>query len=183
MLSDLNVKINKPTRDNFVERTHTLLYIEEAQQVKNFRKFDLSGVKLHPSTEGGVTWHKMSVQGLAERRPSVLKGDSVYVWVPGTQDVEYEGFVQEVLRDAAWLQLNPCFSDATRGVPEFNVRFRFSRMQFRRMHAAVDNANLPSAREALQQIELRFVPLDTLPSNAVSVVSEEHAVKLYFLTP
>jgi len=130
------------TRDNFVERTHTLLYIEEAQQVKNFRKFDLSGVKLHPSTEGGVTWHKMSVQGLAERRPSVLKGDSVYVWVPGTQDVEYEGFVQEVLRDAAWLQLNPCFSDATRGVPEFNVRFRFSRMQFRRMHAAVDNANL-----------------------------------------
>ena len=82
------------------------------------------------------------LEGLAERRPSVLKGDSVFIWVPGTQDVEYEGYVQDVLRDAAWLQLNPCFEDATRGVPEFNVRFSFSRIQFRRMHSAIDNTDL-----------------------------------------
>ena len=130
------------TRSNYAERTHTLLYIEEAQQVKNFRRFDVAGVSLHMNEEGGEVWHKLMLEGLAERRPSVLKGDSVFVWVPGTQDVEYEGYVQEVLRDAAWLQLNPCFADATHGVPEFNVRFSFSRIQFRRMHSAIDNVDL-----------------------------------------
>jgi helicase MOV-10 len=116
--------------------------MQEAQQKKNFRRYDLAGVNLHASKEGDELWHKLMVGGLAERRPSVLKGDSVYVWVPGTTDVEYEGFVQEVLRDATWLQLNPCFQDATRGVTEFNVRFSFSRIQFRRMHTAIDNVDL-----------------------------------------
>ncbi|KAL3915188.1 MAG: hypothetical protein SGPRY_007339, partial [Prymnesium sp.] len=128
--------------ENYVKRMHTLLFVEEAQQRKNFRKFDVGYAKLHESREGGEVWHKLMIEGLAERRPSVLKGDSVYVWVPESTDVEYEGVVESVLRDAAWLRLNPGFPDNTRGVSEFHVRFTFSRLQFRRMHAAIDNVDL-----------------------------------------
>ena len=68
-------------RDNFVDRMHKLLWIEEAAQVKNFRKYDLAHVKLHPIQNGDGLWHRLDVPGLAERRPSVLKGDYVFVWV------------------------------------------------------------------------------------------------------
>lgn len=40
------------------------------------------------------------------------------------------------------LQLNPSFDDVTNSVPDFHVRFTFSRIQMRRMHTAVDETDL-----------------------------------------
>ena len=130
------------TRDNFCERMHKLLYIEEAAQVKNFRRYDLAEAELHAVQNGDELWYRLAVPGLAERRPSILKSDSVYVWVPGTVDVEYEGFVAEVQRDGVLLQLNPSFKERTDGTPAFNVRFTFPRIQMRRMHMAIDTVDL-----------------------------------------
>ena len=130
------------TRDNFCERMHKLLYIEEAAQVKNFRRYDLAEAELHAVQNGDELWYRLAVPGLAERRPSILKSDSVYVWVPGTVDVEYEGFVAEVQRDGVLLQLNPSFRERTDGTPAFNVRFTFPRIQMRRMHMAIDTVDL-----------------------------------------
>jgi len=39
---------------------------------------------------------RLFVPDLAEHRPSVLKGDIVYAWIPDTTDFEYQGFITEV---------------------------------------------------------------------------------------
>jgi helicase MOV-10 len=39
---------------------------------------------------------KLSVPGLSEKRPSVLKGDKIIVKMTNGDDQEYEGFVHEV---------------------------------------------------------------------------------------
>ena len=58
------------TRGNYAERTHTLLYIEEAQQIKNFRRFG-SSTKSHISMESSRS--RPGIGRLASRyRPVAL---------------------------------------------------------------------------------------------------------------
>ncbi|PRP82187.1 putative RNA helicase SDE3 [Planoprotostelium fungivorum] len=138
-------------KDNYTRLYHNLLWIEEAQQKKNMRKFDLRSTVIRLMTDEDVQRmggnyepdvYILKVPGLAEKRPSVLYRDSIYVWIPGTTDVEYEGIVTKVGRDEVLLMFNPRFPQVvnlSKGL--FNVRFEGSRMSFRNMHRALDKAD------------------------------------------
>jgi len=84
----------------FKNRLHALLWTEEAQLIKNFRKYDIANATFVPEMnvrpEFSKVLHRLEVPGLAERRPSLLKGDLVYAWQPDTCDVEYEGWIAAV---------------------------------------------------------------------------------------
>ena len=69
-----------------------------------YRRYDIANARLAPVfsyTVNDIEYYpddddpiaRLFVPGLAEKRPSVLKGDSVYAWIPGTTDYEYEGYV------------------------------------------------------------------------------------------
>lgn len=45
----------------------------------------------------------MQVPGLAEKRPSVLCGDSIFVMIEGDDSVKYEGVVHHVRELEVWL--------------------------------------------------------------------------------
>lgn len=45
----------------------------------------------------------MQVPGLAENRPSVLRGDSIFVMIEGEKSVKYEGVVHHVRELVLWL--------------------------------------------------------------------------------
>eukprot|EP01117_Protostelium_nocturnum_P012538 TRINITY_DN4618_c0_g3_i4.p1 TRINITY_DN4618_c0_g3~~TRINITY_DN4618_c0_g3_i4.p1 ORF type:complete len:945 (+),score=254.96 TRINITY_DN4618_c0_g3_i4:86-2920(+) len=139
------------TKDNYIQRMQNLLWIEEAQETKNIRRFDLKEVQLSDRDESdnqlGSLYPEylyLSVPGLAEKRPSVLVKDSVYAWIPGSKDVEYEGVVQRTYRDKVALVFCEGFKDLIfpdRSI-KFNIRFGFSRIPKRIMHRALLHSDI-----------------------------------------
>eukprot|EP01122_Echinamoeba_exundans_P016115 TRINITY_DN8073_c0_g1_i1.p1 TRINITY_DN8073_c0_g1~~TRINITY_DN8073_c0_g1_i1.p1 ORF type:complete len:1245 (-),score=277.96 TRINITY_DN8073_c0_g1_i1:32-3766(-) len=141
------------TRDNFKERLTKLLWMEEAEHRKFMRRYDLYERTLERVThfeKGAFVLQvpddepvfRVKVPGLAEKKPSVLYNDSIFVWIPGTQDVEFEGRVTHVETDAVLCIFSPEFVRAYEASLKFNVRFSGHRLQFRLMHRAVKVAKL-----------------------------------------
>lgn len=52
-----------------------LLWLEEWQMQRDIRNFDIDNASLTPCGQGFMT---LSVPGLAEKRPSVLRGDHLF---------------------------------------------------------------------------------------------------------
>lgn len=78
----------------------------------------------------------MEVPGLAERRPSVVIGDSVLVRrLNSGSDKWFRGFVHGVQQNNVMLGFHPGFS-CPQG-QRIDVEFELNRLMFRRMHMAV----------------------------------------------
>jgi len=98
--------------EQFKKRLHALLWTEEAQLIKNFRKFDIANATFEPDfANPKKVLHRLEVPGLAERRPSLLKGDLVYAWQPDTEDVEYEGWIANVEQSTILVAFADIFHD------------------------------------------------------------------------
>lgn len=54
---------------------HRLLWLEERQMQRDIRSFDIDNARLTPCGQGFLS---LSVPGLAEKRPSVLRGDHLF---------------------------------------------------------------------------------------------------------
>ncbi|KAJ3264984.1 hypothetical protein HK104_006364, partial [Borealophlyctis nickersoniae] len=95
----LNVTLeNSPfpiTPEKHTESLAALLHLEELQMHLDIRNYDMEGVEV---VESG-RYLALEVPGLAEKRPSVLYGDKVYVRESGTVGKEYEGCVHAVRRE------------------------------------------------------------------------------------
>ena len=96
-------------------------------------------------TEAGPKFLRLEVPGLAENRPSVLKGDKIYAQVfsnpnqenPDLQH-EYEGFVHEVEDSAILVGFNQKLRKSFIRNMRFNIRFTFNRFPLRNMHRAAE---------------------------------------------
>lgn len=76
------------------ELQRQLLFLEEMQCELDIRQFDLKSSRLTPIREGFMS---LTVAGLAEKRPSVLRGDAVLALVIVNGDKKkWEGVVQRV---------------------------------------------------------------------------------------
>lgn len=121
------------TASNYASRWKRLMYLEEAQLQDDIRIYDMQGVRLahsHP-------YLSLKVPGLAEKRPSVLYGDSVFVSFAG-ESKEYEGCVHHVNLETVLMKFHRSFHQRyVNGLP-VNVRFSFTRVPMRRMHQAVE---------------------------------------------
>ncbi|XP_068084476.1 putative helicase mov-10-B.1 isoform X2 [Anabrus simplex] len=122
---------------------HTLLYLEEYDASASLENYNMSAVELKLVKDPDR--FQLEVPGLAEKRPSVLKGDLIYVRVHYPDDsldsAEYEGCVVEVLDTAVWISaFHPEFLyrfSMETGLM-FDVRFTFSRFSIVVMHKAID---------------------------------------------
>ncbi|QRW27114.1 helicase domain-containing protein [Rhizoctonia solani] len=116
----------------------TLLYIEEHQAEIDLERYDQENVELSRHN----SYFFLKVPGLAEKRPSVLVGDSIKVrpHKPSEADNKtwYIGYVHIVRKDEVGLRF------AHRFVPplgtRFDVRFCLNRIPVLRMHQALATA-------------------------------------------
>ena len=80
---------------NYINRFHTLLWIEEFANRECLKRFFMTGVQLVPNGR----FLTMTVPGLADNRPSLILGDSILVTNPDQYSPHkkpFEGFIHEV---------------------------------------------------------------------------------------
>merc|ERR1719239_1037510 len=88
-------------KENYADRWQFLLHCEQHQEERDVRFFDMKAVNLKLELASGLL--VVEVPGLAEGRPSLLRGDKLYIRESGgSKMVEYEGFVHQVGETEVW---------------------------------------------------------------------------------
>jgi hypothetical protein len=118
---------------NHAPRFGELLMCEEVQQQTDIRMYDMQHAALR------CRGHELllDVPGLAEARPSVLRGDKVIVTAPGDKELSYEGVVHAVELETLHLRFNPAFHARFIAGMRHHVRFTLRRTPMLLMHATL----------------------------------------------
>ncbi|XP_006306654.2 probable RNA helicase SDE3 [Capsella rubella] len=135
MPDDLNEGL---TANNYANYYKYLLIMEELQLEEDMRAYDMENVSLK---RRGL-YLSLEVPGLAERRPSLVHGDYIFVrnaYDDGT-DQAYQGFIHRVEADEVHLKFAPEFHQRHTAGSVYNVRFTYNRINTRRLYQAVDAA-------------------------------------------
>ncbi|XP_049939512.1 putative helicase MOV-10 [Schistocerca serialis cubense] len=134
-------------RKNYVHFMHDLIYLEEYDGMVGIQVYNMCGVCLEHVTHSGSSQFKLEVPGLAEKRPSLLKGDLAYVRIQLSEKnndvIEYESVIAEVRESAVLLAgfANEFLERYFAAQPtelRFAVRFAFNRYPLVVMHRAID---------------------------------------------
>lgn len=154
LLNIIKKHLNDPISEStYWGRFSTLLYFEEIQAQTDIRKYDMVGVLLNRCPTQ-TDCHVLEVPGLVEGRPSVLKGDNIFVRISSQQCepssevqkvLEYEGFVREARRGSLLVSFSERFERLYIKGMKFDVRFTYNRLPLRLMHRALamlENASL-----------------------------------------
>jgi len=116
------------TQQNFKEYQHAVLFAEELQMKYDMSLYDLE-VTDRLDFRGGL--HTVFVPGLAEKRPSVLRGDGVLLTC---KQGRFLGYTHDVLLD----KIKVSFHNSFQNRPPFTIKFTFNRTPLRTMHRAID---------------------------------------------
>ncbi|XP_064604898.1 putative helicase MOV-10 [Liolophura sinensis] len=139
-LKSLKSLMEKPlNEDTYDKRFAYLLNFEEIQMEVDVRKYDMEDVTMK-RFPGNSKCLLLEVPGLAENRPSVLKGDWLYVRIQnggklGTK--EYKGYVHEVQQNKVALGFHQSLLQQYVANMKFRVRFTVNRISLRLQHRAV----------------------------------------------
>ena len=144
------------TQEKYSQRWQLLLHCEEKQLQTDIRHYDMSGATLSKLNN----LFSLTVPGLEENRPSVMKGDKILVKLP-SDSRDYEGFVHEIQEQRVMISFGPQFQSNFVRNMRFDVRFTLSRFPLRNMHRAVCLAGSSVGRLFPDQAQLS--PHFTLP--------------------
>ncbi|RZC37172.1 helicase mov-10-B.1, partial [Asbolus verrucosus] len=133
--------------NNYTKLLDMLLYIEEHQMYKDIRDYDREDQILK---RVGGDLLELEVPGLAEHRPSVIFGDSVFVREHKSSKTLYEGFVHKVKESSVLLKFSKKFMNTVfvKG-KKFYVNFSFNRYPLRVEHQAVEFAKMDNIAHLL----------------------------------
>ncbi|KAG2433768.1 hypothetical protein HXX76_008129 [Chlamydomonas incerta] len=125
---------------SYAERLKLLMWLEELQHEVDVRTYDMKGAQLRETS--GKRLLALQVPGLAENRPSVLKGDSIYVKPSdgSSGGREWEGVVHVVEKEEVLLGFAASFRHGgtwIQGRP-FDVRFAVNRSLFNKLQAVLN---------------------------------------------
>ncbi|KAJ3104150.1 hypothetical protein HDU97_009501 [Phlyctochytrium planicorne] len=139
----------------------TLQRLEELQMEVDIRKYDLEKVKLDLSNDKKN--FTFNVPGMAERRPSILYGDKVYVRRSGYGDREYEGYVNYIIKETIQVSFDGEFWNRVwLQNMDFDVRFTFSRTPLKRCYQGL---------ELVSRIPKSFTFPETVPIRQIKPVA------------
>eukprot|EP00775_Hariotina_reticulata_P012972 gene12972-13101_t len=144
-----------------LKKLHLLTHLEELQQEVDVRLYDMSAVTMLQAGR----YLSLQIPGLAEARPSVLRGDALYVSIAGygSAGKEWQGFVHAVQKEEVLLRFNARFHNSIFLPGQlFDVRFAIKRTSFVFMHEALDVAErgLAAAAAAGARPELLLPPAE-----------------------
>ncbi|KAL8171139.1 hypothetical protein V2J09_022943 [Rumex salicifolius] len=126
------------TRKNYASYFRTLLIMEELRIEEDMKAYYMECVTLR---QKGRYLLALDVPGLAERRPSLVHGDAVFVrLVNDPSGKGYEGCIHRVEADEVFLQFADVFHKKHRDQDFYDVRFAYNRVNFRRLYQAIESA-------------------------------------------
>eukprot|EP00639_Heterosigma_akashiwo_P035515 CAMPEP_0194719438 /NCGR_PEP_ID=MMETSP0296-20130528/10890_1 /TAXON_ID=39354 /ORGANISM="Heterosigma akashiwo, Strain CCMP2393" /LENGTH=592 /DNA_ID=CAMNT_0039621175 /DNA_START=49 /DNA_END=1823 /DNA_ORIENTATION=+ len=137
------------TRDDMCNTLSHLLWVEEAGCRLDLAQYNVDNVLLAPdhtqrsSFQRRLNLHVLRVVGLAEKRPSVLRGDSVKLYQPATNRY-FKGYVHFVNLEDLRLSLPQDFQHRY----SCDVSFTLNRTMFKTQHRAVQSM-APALAETL----------------------------------
>ncbi|XP_066149742.1 putative helicase mov-10-B.1 isoform X1 [Euwallacea fornicatus] len=132
-----DLKPGHTTLDKYEIFYHQLLWLEETCAILGLSCYNMEDVKLN-FRAGNIL--ELTVPGLAEKRPSVLKGDMIEMKIHGDH-TSYEGKIREVTDCCVVIEgINSILIQCVIMNPNINidVRFKLRRLHFERMHQGVD---------------------------------------------
>ncbi|KAI9352277.1 P-loop containing nucleoside triphosphate hydrolase protein [Zopfochytrium polystomum] len=122
-----------------------LQYIEELQMERDIRNYDMEALIIKGQGSFRINGSSMTssffslrVPGLAEKRPSVLYGDSIYASTKNDPSIEYEGRVHDVNAENVHLVFSSQFEAIFNPKLIFRIRFEYSRVPLRCCYQALD---------------------------------------------
>ncbi|TBU41757.1 P-loop containing nucleoside triphosphate hydrolase protein [Dichomitus squalens] len=119
------------SKANHTSGFQALLWIEEARAVEDLHLYDLTDVQF--IKEGSL--YTVRVDGLSEKRPSVVVGDTILVQEANTEaDRTHEGFVHTVRQNDIRVSFHRSFNHMGK---RYNVFFQLNRTPVRRQHQAL----------------------------------------------
>ena len=123
-------------KENYADRWQFLLHCEQHQEERDVRFFDMKAVDLKLELASGLI--VIEVPGLAEGRPSLLRGDKLFLRESGgSKMVEYEGFIHQVRETEVWVGVSERLVNKLTPEVTWDVRFTVSLHPSRLMHRAV----------------------------------------------
>uniref|UniRef100_A0A4W6EJ02 RNA helicase n=1 Tax=Lates calcarifer TaxID=8187 RepID=A0A4W6EJ02_LATCA len=136
---------------NYSHRFHLLLHLEEIQMEVDIRKYDLHNQTM-TQDQSNRKLLKLRVPGVAENRPSVLRGDCLRV-SKSEDTVEpitvYTGYVHRVELDSVKLGFSKRLLQIFISNMKFDVEFTINRFPLKLQHRAVDLATKHQLEEVL----------------------------------
>merc|ERR550519_1147483 len=163
---------------NYKERLELLLQCEEHQMKLDIRHYDMTAVELTKRNQV----LELKVPGLLENRPSIIKGDRLYLRQSGGGPM-FEAIVHEGVDDA--VQLGCSDISFVNGM-KFDIRFTVSRLSLRTMHRAINMAEaegiipalFPSQKYLQSEADLPDIqPMDRLlADNPEQMLAVKHIV-------
>ncbi|MEW5302889.1 MAG: hypothetical protein WDW36_005629 [Sanguina aurantia] len=151
-----------------LQKIHAVLFVEELQQETDIRFYDMESACFDKASKASKLLF-LEVPGLAENRPSVLRGDALYVRVasskPGSK--EWEGRVDDVQKEKVGLRFDANFHNNHVDGLRYHVRFKISRL----MHEAAtilsgSHLAAPTLLPALYMPAQGWVPHKTCHSSS-----------------
>ncbi|KAH0618935.1 hypothetical protein JD844_018496, partial [Phrynosoma platyrhinos] len=126
--------------DNYCDKFRLLLHLEEIQMEVDIHVYDMENVPMVADRNLLV----LEAPGVAENRPSVLRGDHLFVTLaeePQQQPVvQYKGYVHGVELDRVKLGFSEKLRSNFINKMKFNVSFTFNRLPLRIQHRAAELA-------------------------------------------
>ncbi|NXW65113.1 SDE3 helicase, partial [Eurystomus gularis] len=121
---------------NYQQKFQLLLHLEEIQMEVDIRRYDMKDVPMVQDRALLV----LDVPGVAENRPSVLKGDHLFVHLSSERDlsplVQYKGYVHGLELEKVRLGFSSKLQKKFVNNLRFDVTFTFSRLPLQVQHRA-----------------------------------------------
>uniref|UniRef100_A0AAY4B9F2 RNA helicase n=1 Tax=Denticeps clupeoides TaxID=299321 RepID=A0AAY4B9F2_9TELE len=154
------------TQEKYNKRFQLLLHLEEVQMHVDIKRYDMEDVPMErdPRNKRFLLLH---VPGVAENRPSVLRGD--HIWVTKWKErhlnpvPKYKGFVHRVELDPVLLHSSRLL-DGFIDKMKFNVEFTVNRLPMRLQHRAVQLAVRHNLQEVLFPTVSKVLAPISMPS-------------------
>ncbi|NWU92314.1 SDE3 helicase, partial [Upupa epops] len=122
--------------DNYLKKFQLLLHLEEIQMEVDIRRYDMQDVPMVQDRALLV----LDVPGVAENRPSVLRGDHLFAHLSSERDrsplVQYKGYVHSVELEKVRLGFSSKLLNKFVNNLRFDVTFTFSRLPLQVQHRA-----------------------------------------------
>ncbi|KAK7405930.1 hypothetical protein VNO78_07542 [Psophocarpus tetragonolobus] len=119
----------------------TLIIMEEIQLEEDMRTYDMDRICMRKRNNQFLT---LEVPGLAERRPSLVHGDYIFVKLTSNHGNDttpvYQGFIHRVEADEIYLKFDPEFYFYHRDENRYDVHFTYNRINIRRIYQAAEAA-------------------------------------------
>ncbi|NWZ41063.1 SDE3 helicase, partial [Brachypodius atriceps] len=126
--------------ENYHQKFELLLHLEEIQMEVDIRRYDMQDVTM--VQERGLL--VLDVPGVAENRPSLLRGDHLFAHLSSERDhsplTQYKGYVHSVELEKVRLGFSSKLLKKFVNNLKFDVTFTFSRLPLQVQHRAADLA-------------------------------------------